>query len=98
VALAEPASPLLRSNLRVDLLVVVGRKERALVLPRGPAVNGEGAQQLFVVRDGRARRTAVRIGLTGFDACEVVEGLSEGDEVILSETSEYEHMTEMRVR
>lgn len=97
-ALAERSSPLLRSNLRVDVLVVRGRKEKALRLRKGPAVEGEGRQQLFVIRDGRAVRTEVVLGLSGFDACEVVEGLREGDEVILSDMTEYRHLAELRIR
>jgi HlyD family secretion protein len=98
VVLAEKSHPALRSNLRVDVLVVLGRKEQALRIRKGPAVEGEGRQPLFVVRDGRAVRTDVRLGLTGFDACEVVEGLQEGDEVVLSDMSEYRHLAEVRIR
>jgi HlyD family secretion protein len=98
VALAERSSPLLRSNLRVDVLVVRGRKEQALRLRKGPSLEGEGRQQLFVVRDGRAVRTEVVIGLVGFDACEVVEGLREGDEVILSDMTDYRHLAALRIR
>lgn len=98
VALQDPAHAALRPNLRVDVLVVVGKKERALVLPRGPAINGEGAHQLFVVRGARAVKTPVRIGLVGFESCEVMEGPSEGEEVVLSDMSDYEHLSEIRLK
>ena len=98
VALQERSSPALRSNLRVDVLVVVGRRERALTLRRGPALEGEGEQQLFVVQGGRAVRTPVRVGLTGFESCEIVDGLKEGDEVVLSDMRDYGHLSEVRIQ
>jgi HlyD family secretion protein len=98
VGLVERASPLLRPNLRVDALVVVGRKEKALRVARGPFANGEGAQQVFVVRGDRAVRTPVRLGLASFDRFEVVDGLQEGDEAIISDMSDYLHVREVRIR
>jgi len=98
IALQDPSNALLRPNLRVDVLVAIGRKERALKLRRGPAIDGEGAQSLFVVRGSRAVKTTARIGLIGFEACEVLEGLAEGDEVVLSDMREYEHLSEVRLR
>jgi HlyD family secretion protein len=98
VALEQRSSALLRANLRVDVLVILGRKEQALRLARGPAIEGEGPQPLFVVRGDRARRTEVRVGLLGFDACEVLAGLQEGDEVVLSDVAAYRHLAEVRVR
>ena len=52
-------------------MVVVGKNERALTVKRGPAIDGEGAHHLFVVRGARAVKAPVRIGLTGFESCEV---------------------------
>jgi HlyD family secretion protein len=98
VALAEPASPILRSNLRVDVLVVTGRRPDALTVHRGPGIEGEATRAVFVVGDGRARRTPVRIGLSGLDSCEVVDGLHEGDEVVLSDMTDYMHLSEIKIR
>jgi HlyD family secretion protein len=98
VALREKSSPLLRSNLRVDVLVVVDRKDHTLRLKRGPFANGEGRQDVFVVRGDRAVRTPVRIGLGDFDRFEVVEGLREGDEAVISDMSAYLHVKEVSLR
>ena len=98
VALREKSNALLRSNLRVDVLVIVGRKEDALRVRRGPFVNGEGVQQVFVVKGDRAVRTPVRIGLGSYDQLEVVEGLREGDEAVISDMSAYLHVKEVSLR
>ena len=62
VALEDPSSPLLRSNLRVDVGIVTARKPRVVRIKRGPFAAGEGAQQVFVVRGDRAVRTPVALG------------------------------------
>jgi hypothetical protein len=40
----------------------------------------------------------VRIGLASFDQYEVVDGLAEGDEVIISDTRDFIHMKEVKVK
>lgn len=98
VALKEKASPLLRSNLRVDVLVVTGRKPKALRIKRGPFADGEGQREVFVVQGDRAVKRTVRLGLASFDQLEVVEGLSEGDEVVISDMTDYAHLPEVRIK
>ena len=97
VTLAEPSSRLLRSNLRVDVEIVTARQARALRVRRGPFATGEGTQQVFVIRDGRAERRAVRFGLSGVDHFEVAEGLAAGDEVIVSDMRDYLRLERIRV-
>jgi HlyD family secretion protein len=73
-------------------------KNNALRIKKGAFVNGEGDHEAFVVRDGKAHKMPVRIGLASFDQYEVVEGLSEGDEVIISDTRDFIHMKEIKVK
>ncbi|TPW17556.1 MAG: HlyD family secretion protein, partial [bacterium] len=89
IALDEPSHPALRQNLRVEAHLVVDRREDALRLARGSILTEDDGQYVFVVRGGRAVRTRVRFGLTGWDAAEVLEGLVDGDEVILSDMSDH---------
>ncbi len=98
VELEDPAAPWLRSNLRVDVLVLTDRKPRVLRVPRGPFAQGGGAQVAFVIRGDRAYRTPIRLGVSNFDYFEVVEGLAEGDEIIASDMREFEYAPELRVR
>jgi HlyD family secretion protein len=98
VALDEPDAAWLRSNLRVDVQVVTDRKARVLRVARGPFAQGGGAQQVFVLRNGRAYRTPVRLGVSNFDYFEIVEGLAAGDEIIASDMRDYESAPEIRIR
>jgi HlyD family secretion protein len=98
VALKDPSSPLLRSNLRVDVGIVTARKPRVVRIKRGPFASGEGLQQVFVIRGNRAVRTPVELGLSSFDHFEVVRGLVPGDEAVISDMSDYTRLKEVRIR
>jgi HlyD family secretion protein len=98
VALRDPSHAVLRSNLRVDVGIVTARKPRVVRIKRGPFATGEGVQQVFVVRGDRAVRTPVELGLASFDQVEVVRGLVDGDEAIISDMSDYMRLKEVRIR
>jgi HlyD family secretion protein len=98
ITLADRSNPLLRSNLRVDALIVTGRKAKVLRIKKGPFADGDGRREVFVIRGGRAVKVPVELGLASFDEYEVVRGLSAGDEVIISDTRDYMHLRELRVR
>jgi len=65
---------------------------------KGSSTGGEGYQQVFVVRGDRAERVRVRYGIASFDFVEVIEGLAAGDEVIVSDMTDYQHLTSIRLR
>lgn len=98
VALRERAHALLRPNLRVDVELVTTRREDTLRIRRGPFATGEGTQPVFVVRGSRAVRTPVGFGVSSADYFEVVSGLVEGDEAIVSDMRDHLSRGEVRLR
>jgi HlyD family secretion protein len=53
---------------------------------------------LFVMLEtGEAVRRAVRLGRTSANSVEVVEGLSEGDRIILSDMSQWDEFDRVRL-
>lgn len=98
IGLKNKANTDLRSNLRVDVFVVSGHKDKALKTLRGPAVPGEGAHNVFVIRGDVAVRTPVQIGISSFEESEILSGLMQGDEVIISDMTDYMHRSEIKVR
>lgn len=87
----------LRNNLRVEVQFVIEELSNVTTLAKGPFVKGSGIQQVFVVRDGSAVKTQVKLGVSGRDEFEVVEGLSLGDEVIISDVSNYMHLEKIEI-
>jgi HlyD family secretion protein len=98
VSLHDKSNRLLRSNLRVDVLVITDRKPRVLRVKKGPFAEGDGYRQAFVVRGDRAIRTPITLGLASFDDFEVVGGLADGDEVIVSDMRDYLHLREIGLK
>ena len=97
VALADPARAGLRPSLRVDVHVVTDHKPRTLKVARGPFAD-DSSRRAFVVRGDRAVRVPLVLGLSGVDDVEVVSGVAEGDELILSDMREYLHLSEIALK
>jgi HlyD family secretion protein len=97
VALAKASHAVLRPSLRTDVLVITDRKPRALRLKRGPFADNV-SRGVFVVRGDRGLRVPVTLGLSGIDDVEVVSGLTEADEVIISDMRDYSHLSEVKIR
>lgn len=97
VRLDHPAHPRLRNNLRVDVAVITGGRNGVLLIRRG-ALGRTNGTQAFVVRGDDAVRTAVRFGLASNDRIEILEGLDEGAEVVISDVSEYEDVAVVRLK
>ncbi len=98
VSLDEPSHGSLRSNLRVDVYAVTEHKDDVLRIKKGPFINGSGRQDVFVISENRATKVKAQIGLISMDYYEVVDGLIEGDQVIISDMSDRIHLNEFRIR
>lgn len=80
-----------RPDLSVDATIEIDRIPGALHVGRPADGSTEAVAQLFRLEpDGRsAVRVPVRLGRGSADAVEIIEGLQEGDRVILSEMSQW---------
>lgn len=77
----------LRPDMTVSVEVVTGRQNDALAVPLAGIRGGaDGREQpwVLIVRNGRAKRQAVRLGLAGAEAVQVTAGLKKGDRVVAS--------------
>lgn len=97
VTLDQPSHARLRNNLRVDVSVVTGRRAETLVVRRG-ALGRTNSTHAFAVRGDDAVRVPVRFGLAGDESIEIETGLREGDEVVISDMSEYADVANVRLK
>jgi multidrug efflux pump subunit AcrA (membrane-fusion protein) len=89
-----------RPDLSVDGVIEIERIANALYVGRPADGSTEATTQLFRLEpDGRsAARVTVRVGRGSADAVEILEGLKEGDRVILSEMSQWSTATRVTLK
>lgn len=88
----------LRPNLTVELQVVKTERDSVLRMLNGPAVARGNEHEVYVISNGSASLTSIRTGLRTEEYVEVVEGLREGDRVVLSYISSPDDLEEMEVQ
>jgi HlyD family secretion protein len=93
-----PASA--RPDLSVDGTIELERLENVLNLGRPASGQSHQTVKMFkLTPDGQAAiRTLVTVGRNSVSTIEIVNGLREGDQVILSDTSAWDNYDEIRVR
>ena len=77
----------LRPNLTVDLNIVMAERDSVLRISNGPAIGRGREHQIYVLHEGGAVLRDIRTGLRTADYVEVLEGLEEGDRVVISDVS-----------
>lgn len=84
VKLGVPYPPgYLRQDMTVSVDIEVARRAGTLVLPAGAVRDARGPDPWVMgVRDGRAARLPVRLGLRGDGAIEILDGIVQGDAAI----------------
>lgn len=88
-AFAGAAPATLRQNQRVSLRLLFETRARVLMLPRGAFLQSGGGRMAYVVSDDVATRTPIVTGARSLSHVEITEGLRAGDQVIVSDTSEF---------
>ncbi len=83
VQAALPAGAALLLGERVRAEIEIAKKDSALVVPRGAVLPDDDKQILFTVKDGKAMRHEVKIGLSTDELVEVIgDNLRAGDAVV----------------
>ncbi len=89
-----------RPDLSVDGVVELERLENVLYVGRPAQGQGESEVGLFRLVKGsdEALRTRVSLGRASVSTIEVLDGLEEGDEVILSDSSQWGDAERIRLK
>lgn len=99
VRLDNDADSRLRSGLRTDIYIMCDVMEDVRRIRNGSYYTGPGTYELFVFNgnDELVRRT-VRLGDSNFEFVEVVDGLKEGDRVVVSDMKRFINSTSVKVK
>ncbi len=87
----------LRPNLNVSLDIVREERDSVLRINNGPAIGRGNEHKVFVLQNGNAIEREIKTGLRTEDYVEVIEGLTEGERVVLSDISSVEDLEELEL-
>ena len=98
VTMDNPSHPKLRSGLKVEVFVITSIKEEVLRIRNGSYYTGAGDYTLFILKDANTLvpRT-VRLGECNYDYVEVINGLEEGDSVVISDMQKFKGKEKIRM-
>lgn len=82
----------LRPQMKTEVFVVTDERPATLKVKKGLAIKGSQSQDIFVIRNGEAVKTRIKKGLVNSEYVEIVEGLEEGDEILISDMEDYKHL------
>jgi len=87
----------LRPNLRLELEIITAQKQQSLRVKNGIAFNGGGLQEIFVVNNDSASKRKITTGMSNAQYIEIIAGLEQGDQVIISDIREYQHLNNIQI-
>ena len=79
----------LRQNQRLSVRVLLDKRDNVLTVQRGSFVDESGGSYAYLVRDGIAKKTPIRVGASSIDKVEILDGLKEGDRIVISGTDSF---------
>ncbi|HPW03878.1 MAG: HlyD family efflux transporter periplasmic adaptor subunit [Dokdonella sp.] len=79
----------LRQNQRLATRILMDEHPDVLMVERGPFVDTGGGRVAYVVHGNVADRTAIEVGATSLNAVEIVNGVKEGDRIVISGTDAF---------
>ncbi len=80
----------MKQNQQVQVRIVMDSRDNVLMVQRGQFVDSGGGHVAYVVHDGIGTRTPVDIGASSISSVEILDGLKEGDTIIISDTSAFD--------
>lgn len=98
VSLNNPRDSRLRSGGRAELEVYYGYKSSVLRVPNGAFYQGPGEYRVFVLDgdDSMVKRT-IRAGGCNRDYVEILDGLSKGDRLVISNMENYKQKNKLKL-
>ena len=97
VQLEEDNHKRLRSGLKTDVYVMNAVKDDVLRIANSSYYVGKGEYELFVVNGNQLLKLKVQLGDSNFEYVEVVSGLQEGDQVIVSDMNAYKDKNKLKI-
>ncbi|MCC8143766.1 MAG: efflux RND transporter periplasmic adaptor subunit [Tannerellaceae bacterium] len=98
VQLEESNHKRLRSGLKTDVYVMNAIKEDVLRIANTNYYLGKGEYEMFVVKDDYLYKKKVQLGESNFEYVEVVGGLDEGEQVVVSDMNKHKDTKKLKLK
>jgi HlyD family secretion protein len=98
VHLKESSHPKLIANQQVQILIINNHKENTLRIPKIESFGKGKKHEIFIIKDSKAIKREIVLGIIGNNYCEILSGLSEGDIVISKGTNAYRYLSEIEIQ
>lgn len=98
VAFAGQAPEGLRQNQRVSVRLVLDRRSNVLKVARGPFLESGGGNKAYVLQDGLATLRPIRVGAASIGEVEILDGLAEGEQILLTDIQQFRGAKTVLVR
>jgi HlyD family secretion protein len=86
---ADQTPQQLRQNQRLSVRILLDHRENVLTVQRGSFVDESGGAYAYLVHDGIAEKKPIRLGSSSIDKVEILDGLKEGDRIVISGTDSF---------
>ena len=80
----------LRQNQRLTTRILLEERADVLRVARGQFLESGAGRIAYVIKDGVARRVPIDVGARSLNAVEIVDGVREGDELVVSSLEAFE--------
>jgi len=97
VFLEQSNHPKLIPNMNIELQVIVSQRDSVLRMKKELIAGRGNKHDVFVVQNGKAIRKKITTGLVGLEFVEIISGLQEGDQLIVSDLSTLRRKKEIEI-
>lgn len=97
VHLQKSNHPKLIANQQIQIKIVNNTKQNVIRIKKTPEFEESGPNKVFVIKGNKAVKRDITIGLVGYDSCEVISGLNEGEKIITEGMNIYRHLNEIEI-
>jgi HlyD family secretion protein len=98
LTIVDPLPQGARPDLTIDATIELDRVPQTMFVARPVSVQEMSSGSLFRVNGDRAERVKVEFGRASAEAIEIRSGLKTGDQVIVSDTSNYERFDRLDIK
>lgn len=97
LAFASKENIVLQDGLSFGVKLILSEKNKILVVQKGSFNQETAGKWIFVVKGNKAERRNIKLGRENPSYYEVLEGLKEGESVVISSYSDYKDIEELSI-